>query len=158
MTFFLDFCVMHGLRSRNLIGAGKCKGGLYRMGMFGGSKTTAVTIERWHKRLGHTSQEKLAKVEFLKGVSFNLRNSVCDSCSQAKHTRSPFSLSEIKTKECFELLHCDIWGKYCIPLFSGAKYFLTVVDDFGRNVYIFLLNYKSDTSTCLVNFFKTIEK
>uniref|UniRef100_A0A251TBB6 Putative ribonuclease H-like domain, Reverse transcriptase, RNA-dependent DNA polymerase n=1 Tax=Helianthus annuus TaxID=4232 RepID=A0A251TBB6_HELAN len=62
VTFFPDFCVIQGLRSRNLIGAGKCKGGLYRMGMFQeGRKAMAVTVERWHKRLGHTSQEKLAK-------------------------------------------------------------------------------------------------
>ncbi|KAF5802555.1 hypothetical protein HanXRQr2_Chr06g0260841 [Helianthus annuus] len=55
---------MQGLRSRNLIGAGKCKGGLYRMGMFGKErKAMTVTVERWHKRLGHTSQEKLAKFD-----------------------------------------------------------------------------------------------
>ncbi|KAF5780569.1 putative RNA-directed DNA polymerase [Helianthus annuus] len=33
------------------------------MGMFQeGRKAMAVTVERWHKRLGHTSQEKLAKM------------------------------------------------------------------------------------------------
>ncbi|KAJ0951185.1 putative RNA-directed DNA polymerase [Helianthus annuus] len=158
VTFFPDFCVMQGLRSRNLIGAGKCKGGLYRMGMFGEErKAMAVTVERWCNRLGHTSQEKLAKIEFLKGVSFNLRNNVCDSCSKAKHTRSPFPLSEIKTKECFELLHCDVWGKYRIPSYSGANYFLTIVDDFSRNVWIFLIKYKSDASNCLMNFCKMVE-
>ncbi|KAJ0437650.1 putative RNA-directed DNA polymerase [Helianthus annuus] len=147
-----------GLRSRNLIGTGKCKGGLYRMGMFGEErKAMAVTVERWHNRLGHTSQEKLAKIEFLKGVSFNHRNNVCDSCSKAKHTRSPFPLSKIKTKECFELLHCDVWGKYRIPSYSGANYFLTIVDDFSRNVWIFLIKYKSDASNCLMNFCKMVE-
>ncbi|KAJ0921573.1 putative RNA-directed DNA polymerase [Helianthus annuus] len=105
-------------------------------------KAMAVTVERWHKRLGHTSQEKLAKVEFLKGFSFNLRNNICDSCSKAKHTRSPFPLSEIKTKECFELLHCDVWGMYRVPSFSGANYFLTIVDDYSRNVWIFSSNIK----------------
>lgn len=149
---------MQGLRSRNLIGAGKCKRGLYRMRMFGEERQAlAVNVERWHKRLGHTSQEKLAKVDFLKGVSFNLRNNVCDSCSKAKHTRSPFPLSEIKIKECFELLHCDVWGKYRVPSFSGAKYFLTIVDDFSRNVWIFLVKYKNDASTCLMNFCKMVE-
>ncbi|KAJ0809569.1 putative RNA-directed DNA polymerase [Helianthus annuus] len=158
VTFFPDFCVMQGLRSRNLIGAGKCKGGLYRMGMFGEErKAMVVTVERWHKRLGHTSQEKLAKVDFLKGASFNLRNNVCDSCSKAKHTRSLFSLSEIKTKECFELLHCDVWGKYRVPSFSGANYFLTIVDDYSRNTWVFLIKYKSDASTCLMNFCKKVE-
>lgn len=149
---------MQDLRTRTLIGAGECKGGLYRIRLSEkGRKVMAVTIGRWHKRLGHTSQEKLAKVDFLKGVSFNIRDTFYDSCSKAKHTRSPFLLSDIKTKGCFELLHCDVWGKYRFPSFSGANYFLTVVDDFSRTVWVFLIKHKSDASTCLVNFCKMIE-
>lgn len=49
---------------------------------------------------------------------------------KAKHTRLPFSNSDIKTNDCFELLHCDIWGEYRTPSFTRASYFLTIVDDF----------------------------
>nr|KAJ0215676.1 hypothetical protein LSAT_V11C300142910 [Lactuca sativa] len=158
IIFFPDFCVMQDLCTRTLIGASECKRGLYRIRLSEkGRKVMSVTIGRWHKRLGHTSQEKLAKVDFLKGVSFNIRDTFCDSCSKAKHTRSPFLLSDIKTKGCFELLHCDVWGKYRFPSFSGANYFLTVVDDFSRTVWVFLIKHKSDASTCLVNFCKMIE-
>lgn len=43
VTFFPDFCVMQGLRSRNLIGAGKYTRGLYRMGMFGSERKAMMT-------------------------------------------------------------------------------------------------------------------
>lgn len=153
VTFFPDFCVMQGLRSRTLIGAGECRGGLYRMGIFGNErKAMMVTVERWHKRLGHASEGKLTKVDFLKNASFNLKEKVCDSCAKAKHTRSPFPISQTKTKECFELLHCDIWGKYRTPSFSGTNYFLTIVDDFSRSVWVFLIKQKSDASGCLIFF------
>ncbi|KAF5812650.1 putative RNA-directed DNA polymerase [Helianthus annuus] len=158
VTFYPDFFVMQGLRSGNLIGAGKCEGGLYRLKMFVEErKAMSVSISRWHERLGHTSQERLGKVDFLKGVSLNLRNKICDSCSKAKHTRSSFNLSEIKTKECFELLHCDVWGKYRFQSLSGANFFLTIVDDYSRHVWVFLIKRKSDASTCLVNFCKMIK-
>ncbi|KAI3722512.1 hypothetical protein L2E82_33551 [Cichorium intybus] len=147
---------MQGLRSKNLIGAGDCRRGLYRMGMFEDKRRVMhVTVERWHKRLGHASEGKLAKVDFLKNISFKLK--VCDSCSKAKHTRSPFSLSEIKTTQCFELIHCDVWGKYRTPSLSGANYFLTIVDDFSRSVWIFLIKHKNDASKCLIDFHKMIE-
>ncbi|KAM0058456.1 putative RNA-directed DNA polymerase [Helianthus debilis subsp. tardiflorus] len=68
-----------------------------------------------------------------------------------------FPLSKIKTKECFELLHCDVWGKYRIPSFTGANYFLTIVDDYSRHVWVFLIKYKSDARTCLMSFCKMIE-
>ncbi|KAK9057984.1 hypothetical protein SSX86_022824 [Deinandra increscens subsp. villosa] len=63
--------IKEGLRSRNLIGAGECKKGLYRMGLFGVErKAMATTVDVWHKRLGHASESKLAQVDFLKNVSF----------------------------------------------------------------------------------------
>ena len=38
ITFFPDFCVMQKIHTRSLIGAGKCRRGLYRMGTFGTEK------------------------------------------------------------------------------------------------------------------------
>ncbi|GJY08604.1 putative reverse transcriptase, RNA-dependent DNA polymerase, LTR copia-type gag-polypeptide [Tanacetum coccineum] len=53
--------VKEGLQMRNLIGAGRCEGGLYRMKMVQGRRAIATTVETWHKRLGHASKGKLAK-------------------------------------------------------------------------------------------------
>lgn len=97
------------------------------------------------------------RVDFLKTISFKLKNKVCDSCSKARHTWSPFSLSQIRTKECFEtfeLIHCDVRGKYCTPSLSGAKYFLTIVDDYSMYVWIFLIKHKNDVFKCLSTFIK----
>ncbi|KAJ0452966.1 putative RNA-directed DNA polymerase [Helianthus annuus] len=135
------------LHTRSLIGAGKCKKGLYRMGMFDGERRALmVTEDIWHKRLGHASEDKLATIEFLKNISLN---DLCDSCSKAKHARLPFSNSFIKTNTCFDLVHCDIWGKYHTPSFSGANYFLTIVDDHSRATWVFLLKFKHEASKWL---------
>lgn len=79
-----------------------------------------TTAETWHKQLGHASSEKLTKINFLSNFSFDKS---CDSCFKAKHTRIPFSNNEIKTSDSFDLLHCDIWGKYRTPLFGGLVIF-----------------------------------
>ncbi|KAM0021853.1 hypothetical protein Hdeb2414_s0023g00621861 [Helianthus debilis subsp. tardiflorus] len=66
VTFFPSFFVMQDLRSRRLIGAGRCKDGLYRMGMLSTKrKAMVVTSELWHKRLGHAGDEKLSQINFL---------------------------------------------------------------------------------------------
>ncbi|KAJ9542625.1 hypothetical protein OSB04_029131 [Centaurea solstitialis] len=57
-----------GLLKRNLIGTGRCQGGLYRMTMIQGRKAMGTTIETWHKRLGHASKGKLARVQFEKEI------------------------------------------------------------------------------------------
>ncbi|KAJ0860142.1 putative RNA-directed DNA polymerase [Helianthus annuus] len=157
VTFFPDFFVMQSLRSRTLIGSGRCKDGLYHMGMVEGKRQAmVVTMDTWHKRLGHASDSKLYHVNFLKNLS-KRKDVFCDSCIKAKHTRSPFPISSIKTNDCFELLHCDIWGPYRTLSLTRASYFLTIVDDYSRAVWVFLLRHKSEASLCLIGFHKLVK-
>lgn len=53
-------------------------------------KAMHVTTDKWHKRLGHASEGKLGKLDFLKNIASSFKNKVCDSCSKAKHTMSFF--------------------------------------------------------------------
>ncbi|GJX65990.1 putative reverse transcriptase, RNA-dependent DNA polymerase, LTR copia-type gag-polypeptide [Tanacetum coccineum] len=80
VTFFPDFFVLKDLKAGNLIGAGDCHGGLYWMGGIKEErKTMAVSIDAWHKRLGHASNVKLSRVSFLRDVSSSFNAKVCDS-------------------------------------------------------------------------------
>lgn len=155
VTFFPYFHVISKLNTRSLIGAGDCKKGLYRMGVFGNEIRAMMMItENWHKRLGHASSEKLTKIDFLSNFSFDKS---CDSCFKAKHTRLHFSNSKTKTSDCFDLLHCDIQGKYCTHSLQGANYFLTIFYDFNRVVWVFLLKFKHEASNHLMIFHKIIK-
>ena len=137
VTFFPDFFILQDLSSRTLIGMGECKNGLYRMGMTRRKrKAMTTTVDLWHNRLGHASNSKLIHVDFLKNARLN-QTLFCDSCVKAKFARLPFPISTTKTNACFDLLHCDVWGKYRTPSFSRASYFLTIVDDFSRAVWFF---------------------
>ena len=42
-----------------------------------------------------------------------------------------------------ELIHCDVCGKINAKSLSGAKYFLTFVDDKTRYVLVFVLKHQS---------------
>lgn len=84
-------------------------------------------------------------------------NKVCDICPLAKQTRLSFGLSSISTVEPFELIHCDIWGAFRVSSHSGAHYFLTIVDDFSRHTWIYLMRYKSETQAFLKSFFAFVE-
>nr|GEV89762.1 integrase, catalytic core [Tanacetum cinerariifolium] len=133
VSFFMDFFIMQDLALRNLIGAGRCKNGLYRMGMLGMKRKALMSkVDIWHKRLGHASGEKLNQISFLRNISFKNKDRICDSCAKSKLTRQPFPTSVTKTNACFDLLHCDIWGKYRTPSFLKAVYFLTIVGDYSR--------------------------
>lgn len=82
----------------------------------------------------------------------------CDVCFREKQTREVFSDSLNKTKECFSLVHCDVCGPYRVPSSTGAVYFLTIVDDYSRAVWTYLLLQKSEVSKVLKNFFAYTER
>lgn len=68
----------------------------------------------------------------------------CEICHKAKQSREPFPLSSHKSAALFELIHADVWGPYGVESHDGYKYFLSLVDDFSRVTWIFLLRSKSE--------------
>jgi hypothetical protein len=81
----------------------------------------------------------------------------CDICALSKQCCLPFSASSISSIRPFELIHCDIWGPYKIHSLSGAKYFLTIVDDYSRFTWVFFMHHKHETQNLLINFFSFVK-
>ncbi|XP_010278082.1 PREDICTED: uncharacterized protein LOC104612388 [Nelumbo nucifera] len=74
------------------------------------------------------------------------------SACRAKQTRDVFPLSSNKASAPFALIHCDVWGPYRTPASCGAIYFLTIVDDYSRVVWIYLMAEKSEVGANIVKF------
>ncbi|GKA81717.1 retrovirus-related pol polyprotein from transposon TNT 1-94 [Tanacetum coccineum] len=94
-------------------------------------------------------QNSLYKMEMVKK-----RHALATS---AKFFRLPFPVSTSKTYACFDLIHCDIWGKYRTPSLTRAIYFLTIVDDFSRATWVYLLKQKHEASMYLKAFHKMVQ-
>ena len=162
ITFFAQLCILQDLMTGMTIGLGEQRDGLYYLVAINKShkvntiKTTSTSNTSsilWHRRLGHLSSSRL---DFLAKNFLHFpfkQNHNCTVCALARQTRLPFSTSSISSVKPFELIHCDIWGPFKVPSLSGAKYFLTIVDDFSRFTWVFLMHHKSETQKHLTNFF-----
>jgi hypothetical protein len=82
---------------------------------------------------------------------------VCDICHYAKHKKLPFSSSLSHASANFELLHMDIWGPLSTSSLHNHKYFLTIVDDHSRYVWIILLKSKAEVPSHIQTFITMIE-
>lgn len=112
--------------------------------------TNKIDAKTWHHRLGH--------------VSYHILNKMCcilvpHSCIPlciiyplAKQHRLPFPVSTHKSSSVFDLIHCDLWGPYRIQTNIGCKYFLTIVDDFRRATWTFLMPTKHHVISLLTKF------
>jgi gag-polypeptide of LTR copia-type/Integrase core domain/Retrotransposon gag protein/GAG-pre-integrase domain len=157
--FFPNFCVFQDLSTKKMIGMGEERDGLYYYKEYGksvclqSSSNRTLPLSTWHLRLGHPPEPRLKGLLHDVSISFFTKDDFCCSvCPLAKLTRKHFSLSEIKTTVPFELIHCDIWGGYSIPTHNGARYFLTIVDDFTRCTWVYLMKNKSETQSLLKMF------
>ena len=157
VLFTRKLCVIQGHTSRMLIGAGERRDGLY---YFKGIPrihamkiNDTASLDLWHQRLGHPSLRitKLVPEVNSSNCGSSLNN-ICDVCQRAKQRRDKFSVSDNKTSGIFELVHCDLWGPYRTVSSCGASYFLTIVDDFSRAVWIYLLADKKEVSIMLKRF------
>jgi hypothetical protein len=109
----------------------------------------------WHQRLGHPSNKASSLFSFL--ANKTCISSTCSICPLAKLTRKPFPLSTTRSESCFDLIHIDIWGGYHVPSYSGAQYFLTIVDDHSRSTWVYLMKHKSEARILLIHFIYLVE-
>ena len=104
--------------------------------------------EVWHKRLGHIPMSVIRKIDiFAHKRDFQLK--CCNICPLARQVRLPFHNSSFRSLQCFDLVHMDVWGPYKITTHNKMKFFLTLVDDYSRWTWIYLMHLKSDVSTIL---------
>lgn len=87
--------------------------------------------------------------------TFSVLNKACDVCHKAKQPRNIFPISTSRAQCPFEIIHCDLWGKYKTPS-CGATYFLTIVDDFSRAFWVYLLFDKTEVFSMIRSFFAMI--
>nr|KYP68601.1 Retrovirus-related Pol polyprotein from transposon TNT 1-94 [Cajanus cajan] len=120
-------------------------------------KPTVPFFDLWHFRLGHPSILVLQNIckhfPFIKFDSMK----VCDYCHLAKQSKLPFPPGIHKSSAPFDLIHIDIWGPLAISSIQGHKYFLTIVDDFTRHTWLFLMKSKHETRILVKNFITLVQ-
>ena len=145
LIFFGNLCFIQDLALWSTIGLGKEINGLYLLKRRDSTSTSScfssfisISINKtkpyiWHARLRHLSNAKLA---LLNKNNVSLINSNekfrCDICPLAKQKRLPFNTSSHISNECFDLIHCDLWGLFSVSTIDGFRFFLTIVDDCSK--------------------------
>ncbi|XP_074299664.1 uncharacterized protein LOC141630814 [Silene latifolia] len=109
----------------------------------------------WHRHLGHPSDQVVKTISFASKFNFN-KDWFCDVCHLSKQHRHSFRNNEQRALNIFDLVHCDLWGPYRIPSSCGAKYFLTIVDDFSRATWVYLLLDKTEVTDMFMNFINMV--
>jgi hypothetical protein len=111
---------------------------------------------RWHARFGHINFKALRKMGregLVRGLPILSQvDQVCEACLASKHRRTSFPLQAIRRDaEPLELVHGDICGPISLVTPSGNCYFLLLIDDYNRYMWVVLLPTKDGTAAAIKN-------
>ena len=147
-----------------ILGSGVKRGKLYYLDLHENPKSSQVNnvssnkdrVILWHRRLGHLSFHYLRKIKPELFVGITNFESRCDICEMAKSHRISYVPSHNKNLVPFMTIHSDVWGPAQIPTLSGARYFVTFIDECTRMTWISLLSNKSDVNTAFQELYKMV--
>ncbi|CAI7890520.1 unnamed protein product [Closterium sp. NIES-54] len=112
--------------------------------------------ETWHERLCHINipmLQKLVKDGSLKGLEVKgaaKKIGSCPTCLETKFMKFPFSSDTGPAKAPLALVHMDVVGPTRPPSLSGSRYFLTIVDDHTRAVWVYPLKTKGEVAAAVL--------
>jgi len=118
---------------------------------------------RWHERYGHLNFQalrKLGREDMVRGLPvIDHVEQVCEDCALAKQKRTSFpKAAKYRAQEQLELVHGDLCGPFSPPTPAGNAYFLLLVDDMSRYMWLTLLRSKADAPTAIVTFQARVER
>jgi transposase InsO family protein len=113
-------------------------------------RTPTVSGEKvmlWHQRPRHIREKGLrllhAKV-MVEGMSnFSLDFDFYEHCLYGKENRVRFPSSEKRAKGILQLVHSDVFRPVSVPSLGKFVYYVSFIDDFSRNTWIYFLRKKS---------------
>ncbi|GKD05638.1 ribonuclease H-like domain-containing protein, partial [Tanacetum coccineum] len=98
----------------------------------------------YYNDLGHPADPILNVLKDSLPIDKKDNTICCEICQRAKQTREPFPLSDHTSKRLGNLVHLDLWRPYKVTSSEGFRYFLTVVDDYTRAVWVYLIKSKDE--------------
>ncbi|CAA6675444.1 unnamed protein product [Spirodela intermedia] len=109
---------------------------------------------KWHARLGHvnmTALRKMAREELVRGLpAVGQVDQLCEACLAGKQKRSPFpQQGEYRARRVLELVHSDLCGPIAPETPNGSKYFLLLVDDRSRYMWVAMLRSKDRAAVAI---------
>jgi hypothetical protein len=160
------FCLLQDILTKEIIGRGTKRGGLYYVDDFNMGRAHHMhhpvdnkgrQIWLWHRRLGHPSFGYMKHLfpDLFSNISlFDLK---CETCILAKSHRNTYPLSMNKSSVPFALIHSDVWGPSPTSTISGIRWFVIFIDDCTRMTWLYLLRHKTEVLSVFQSFHTMVQ-
>jgi hypothetical protein len=104
-------------------------------------------IELWHRSYAHLNYQTLPFLKkMVEGIPElqSTHEGICRGCSLGKNVKKPFSSSNNSSKEILYLIHSYVCGLMPVKYLGGSLYYVTFIDDYSRNTWLYLFKTKDE--------------
>jgi len=116
----------------------------------------------WHRKLSHVNTKQIAKIsskKLVRGLP-NLtyqKSELCTPCVLRKHVRSSFKhINQVSINRTLLLLHIDFFGPIRTQGIGGKRYYLVIMNDYSRFIWVYFLVNKSKALSHFSKFTKKV--
>src|SRR5215213_2115759 len=120
----------------------------------------SVAYEQWHEAFCHVSPKNMRTemYEDERDLPTPPKDFHCTSCALSKSTKQVPKTTEHRVPKPLDRMYSDLSGKQAVKTKGGAQYYVTLIDEKTRYVWIRLLKLKSDTSKALESMIREAER
>lgn len=120
------------------------------------ANTAAVSLQQWHRRLGHINIEAIKKMcseKLVDGVNLsNSKKFFCEDCQVGKMTRASHKSTPQRPSKKGEYMHADLCGFMEEDGVGGVRYCLLIKDEATSIRYVYFLKSKDEVFQNLSTF------
>jgi hypothetical protein len=145
----VQFGTMYKLKGRTI--SDGCNSSIVPNIGFEQERTPTLSGEKvmlWHQRLGHIIEKGLRLIHgegMVEGMSnFSLDFDFCEHCVYGKNSWVRFPSGAMRAEGILQLVHSDVFGPVSVPSLGKSVYYVSFIDDFSRNTWIYFLRKKSE--------------
>jgi hypothetical protein len=116
--------------------------------------------ELWHRRYAHINYQALPFLKrMVEGIPElqSTHEGICKGCALGKNIKKPFPSNNNRSKEILDLIHSDVCGPMLVKYLGGSIYYVTFIDEYSRNTWLYLLKTKDEVFIKFQEFKEEIE-
>jgi hypothetical protein len=117
--------------------------------------TPQVSIETWHRRLGHLGKASLKKLKLHEDTEFS--KSHCAACRLGDAPKQISRTPQVRAAEPFDLIHIDAIGPITPQGFNHDRWGITFTDDCTRYKWFYSMPTKGGAAAKIREFFYFIQ-
>jgi hypothetical protein len=115
----------------------------------------------WHQILGHIRENVLLLLHnkgMVEGMfKYSLDFNFCEHCVYGNHNQARLPFGATRAEGILQLVHNDVFGPVSVPSLGKYVYYVSFIDDFSRNTWIYFLRKKSEVFDMFKEFKSLVE-